>query len=59
MKISNKRELQPTALNYSSDIYFQDFVTLYKKCTAKPSSFLVIHANLTPGNPLRFRKDMS
>ena len=33
MKIPNKREL---AFNHSSDIDFQDFMTLYKKCTAKP-----------------------
>ena len=43
------RKLNPivTALfirrrNYSSDIHFQDFMHLYKKCTAKPYSFLVI-----------------
>ena len=28
--------------NYSSDVDFQDFMHLYKKCTAKPYSFLVI-----------------
>ena len=37
MKIPNKRELQKIALNHSSDIYFQEFMNLYKKCTAKPS----------------------
>ena len=37
MKIPNKRELQKIALNHSSDIYSQDFMNLYKKCTAKPS----------------------
>ena len=36
MKIPNKRELQQTAFNHSSDIEFQDFMNLYKKCTAKP-----------------------
>ena len=39
MKISNKQELQQIAINHSSDIDFQDFTNLYKKCTAKPYSF--------------------
>ena len=36
MKIPNKRELQQIAFNHSSDIDFQDFMNVYKKCTAKP-----------------------
>ena len=39
IKNLNKRELQRTAFNHSSDIDFQDFMDLYKKCTAKPYSF--------------------
>ena len=34
MKIPNKRELPQIVLNHSSDIGFQDFINLYKKCTA-------------------------
>ena len=41
MKIPNKRELQQTALNNSSDIDFKDFIKIYKKCTDKPYLFLV------------------
>ena len=41
MKIPNKRELQQTALNHSSDIDFKDFMEIYKKCTSEPYSFLV------------------
>ena len=41
MNIPNKRELQQTALNHSSDIDFKDFIKIYKKCTAEPYSFLV------------------
>ena len=41
MKITNKRELQQIALNLSSDIDFNDFIKIYKKCTAEPYSFLV------------------
>ena len=41
MEITNKRELQQIALNLSSDIDFNDFIKIYKKCTAEPYSFLV------------------
>ena len=43
MKIPNKREVQQIAFNNSSDIDFQDFMNLGKKCTAKPYSSLVIY----------------
>ena len=33
-------------------------MNLYKKCTAKPYSFLVIGTTLASDNYLRFRKDM-
>ena len=42
MKIQSKLELQQIVFNYSSDIDCKDFISLYKKCTAKPYSFLVI-----------------
>ena len=58
MKIPNKRELQHIACNHSSDIDFKYFINLYKKCTAKPYSFLVIDATLASDNPLRFRKNL-
>ena len=35
IKIPNKKELQQSAFNHSSDIDFQDFMNLYKKCTDK------------------------
>ena len=57
MKIPNKRELQQIAQNHTSDIDFKDFIKIYKKCTAKPYSFLVSDAMLASHNPLRFRKD--
>ena len=46
MKIPNKRELQQLVLNHSSDKEFKNFMNLYKKCTAKPYSFLVIDDTL-------------
>ena len=42
MKVLNKRELQQIVFNHSSDNDFQDFMNLYKKCTTKSYSFLVI-----------------
>ena len=38
MKIPSKRESQQIAFNHALDIDFQDFMNLYKKCTAKPYS---------------------
>ena len=58
MKILDKRELQQIAWNHSSDVDFQDFANIYKKCTEKPYSFLVIDTTLASDNPLRFRKNL-
>ena len=57
-KIPNKGELQQIALNHSSDIDFKVFMKIYKKCTAKPYSFLAIDTTLSSGNPLKFRKNL-
>ena len=46
MRISNKWELQQIALNHSSNTALKDFINLYKNCTAKPDSCLVIDATL-------------
>ena len=46
MKFPNKRELQQIAFNHLPDIDFKDFMNLFKKCTAKPYSILVIDATL-------------
>ena len=32
MKILNKRELQLTAINYSADIDYKDFLKIYRNC---------------------------
>ena len=58
MKIPNKQELQQSAFNHSSDIDFRDIINLYKKCTPKSFSFLVIDATLESDNLLRFRKNL-
>ena len=58
MKIPNKRELQQIAINHSSDISTEDFINIYRECTAEPYSFLVNDATLASDNPLRFRKNL-
>ena len=54
MKISNERELKQIGFNHLSDIDFQDFMYLQKKCTAKPYSILVFDTTLASDNPLLF-----
>ena len=57
-KIPYKTELQKITFNHSSDIDFQDFMNLYKKCTGKIYSFLVIYSTLASDNFLRFGKNL-
>ena len=59
IKIPNKRELQQIAINHSSDINTKDFIEIYRKCTDKPYSFLVIDTTLPSNNSLRFRKKLN
>ena len=58
MKIPNKQKLHQIAFNHSSDIEFKDFMNIYKTCTPKSYSFLVIDATLASDNSLRFRKNL-
>ena len=58
MKIPNKRELQQIIFNHSSDIDFQDFMNLSKKCTENPYHFLVIDTTLASDNSSCFRKNL-
>ena len=57
-KIHNKRELQQTAINHSSDINTKKFANIYRKYTAEPYSFFVIDTTLSSNNPLKFRKNL-
>ena len=59
MKLSSKQELQQNAVNHSSNIDFQDFISVCKKCTEKSYPFLVIDTTLASNNPLRFRMNLS
>ena len=58
MKIPNKRELQQTAINHSSDINTKDFINIYKKCMSTPYSFLVNDLTLASDDLLKFRKNL-
>ena len=55
-KIPNKRELRETAINRLSDISTEDFINIYRECTAESYSFLVNDTTLASDNPLRYRK---
>ena len=57
-KIPNKRELQQIVINHSSDISTEDFINIYKECTAEPYSFFINDTTLESNNPLRFRKNL-
>ena len=57
MKIHNRRELQQTAINHSSEIDYKDFQKIYRNCTKEPYFFLTINTTL-PVN-MRFTKKFS
>ena len=59
MKIPNKKELMQITINHSSDVNTKDFIEVYRKCTDKPYSFLVIDTALPSNNSLRFRKNLN
>ena len=58
MKFDNKRELQNIAINHSADIYYKNFMKIYRECTKDPYSFLTIDTTLPASDPLRFRKTL-
>ena len=58
LKINSKRELQNIATNHSADIYYKDFIKIYRECTKEPYNFLTIDTTLPSSNPLRFRKNL-
>ena len=56
MKTQNTKELQTIAIGHSSDIGFNNFMKLYKKCTAKLYSFWINDATIASDNPLCLRR---
>ena len=57
-KIPYRRELNQILSQNLSDIDFQGFTNLYKRCTATPYSLFVIDNTLVADNPSRFRKNL-
>ena len=49
---------QQFAFNNSSDVGFDDFMTIYRKCTNEPYSFLANDTTFSSDNPLTFRKNL-
>ena len=47
------------AINHLSDINTKDAIEIYRKCTVKPYSFLVIDTTLSSNNPLKFRNNLN
>ena len=41
-KLNNRRELQNIAFNHSADIYYKDFIKIYRICNKEPFNFLTI-----------------
>ena len=58
MNINNKRELQNIAITHSADIYYKDFVKIYRECTKERYSFLTIDTTKPACDPLRFRRNL-
>ena len=56
IKIPNKQEIWQNKFNHWSNIEFKYFMNLYKKCTEKPYSVLVIDATFASDNSSDFRK---
>ena len=59
MKIHNKRELRQISINYLPDIYYKDFLKIYRNCTNEPYSFLTIDTTLPANNPMGFKRNFS
>ena len=59
MKFPNKQELKQLASQNSSDIDFQDSISLYEKCTVKPYSFLLTDNTFASDNPSRSRNNLT
>ena len=58
MKINNRKELQNIAINHSADIYYKDFIKIYRECRKEPFNFLIIDATLPASDLVRFRKNL-
>ena len=55
MKIQNRKELQQIAISQTADIYYKDFLKIYRNCTKYLYCFLTINTTLPSSDPLKFR----
>ena len=61
-KVPKDVKLNPTYFfvakkkNNSSNIKTEDFINIYRECTAEPYSFFINGTTLASNNPLSFRK---
>lgn len=58
VKITNKRKLQQSAFNHSSDISYANFIKIYKKYMNEPYYFLVSDTTLVLDHSLSFWENM-
>ena len=58
MKINNKRELKNIAVNHSEDIYYNNFMEMYRKGTREPFNFLTIDTTLPASDHLKIKKNL-
>ena len=58
MKIPKGKNIKQIPFNHSSCIDCKTVMNLYKKCSAKPYSFLVNDTLLPKDNVLRFRSNI-
>lgn len=58
MKILKKRDLKQIVFIYPSDIGFDGFMEIYKKCIAEPFSVLVNDTTLTSNYPVSLRNNL-
>ena len=59
MKNSNKKELQNIAINHCAGVDYDDFVRIYRECTSRQYSFLIIDTTLPANDPQRSRKNIA
>ena len=59
MKIRNRRELQNTAINHSSDIDYNDVLKIYRNFAKEPYSFFTTDTTIPADDSMSFRKNFS
>lgn len=58
MKVLKKRDLKQIVFNYPSDIGFDGFMEIYKKCIGEPFFVLVNDTTLISNCPVSLRNNL-